>query len=94
MENSPVVNSEEVTENAKMKIDDARPLAFNRKMKRRFTKMGIDFRVVEDRQQAVNTKKEFKVFKSELAFTHGSKTGKFKKKHLDRELRTQGVRND
>lgn len=95
MENNlAVTENEEVNEKPKVEMVDIRPFGLNRKLRRGFTKRGIEFKPVEGRKQFVNPNKEFKQFRKEIARKHGSTTGQLKKKHINKEMREQGVRND
>lgn len=70
------------------------PFALNRHTRRKFNKLKIEYRLVENRVQTLNSNKsEFQEFKKDLALTHGSTTGKLKKKHLNRELIKTGKRS-
>jgi len=83
--NVAIIENDEVNSSPKIEVQDIRPWGLNRKLRRHYNKLGIEWKPVENRKQAVNPEKEFKQFRKELALTHGSKTGKLKKKHINRE---------
>lgn len=81
-------------------IDEIVLTAFNRKQRRKFEainrnreeKNKISFKVHVTNQHTNANNTEFKQSKKELALQFGSKTGKLKKKHLNRQLRAEGLR--
>jgi hypothetical protein len=82
--NVAVTENEEVNAVKAPVIDEIVLTAFNRKQRRMFTSLGIPFKTHKIEQRSVKNKTEFKQSKRELALTHGSKTGKLKKKHINR----------
>lgn len=86
------VKDEEVNKTPEIKVEDNRPFGLNRKTRRSYNKLGIDWKPVPNRKFAVNPDKEFKAFRKELALKWGSQTGKLKKKHINNELKEQGLR--
>lgn len=77
---------------SKQTLEDIVITAYNRKQRRRLTKLKVPFKTHSIEQRLNKNQSEFKQTKKEIALTHGSKTGKLKKKHLNRELRFEGLR--
>lgn len=81
-------------------IDEIVLTAFNRKQRRKFEainrnreeKNKIPFKVHVTSQYTNANNTEFKQSKKEIALQFGSKTGKLKKKHLNRQLKAEGLR--
>lgn len=77
---------------SKQTLEDIVLTAYNRNQRRKLTKLKIPFKTHSIENRVNKNKSEFKQSKREIALTHGSKTGKLKKKHLNRELRFEGLR--
>jgi len=81
-------------------IDEIVLTAFNRKQRRKFDAINknlkeeykIPFKIHVTNQYTNANNTEFKQSKKELALQFGSNTGKLKKKHLNRQLRAEGLR--
>jgi hypothetical protein len=92
--NATVIEDETLNEVKSPTVDDFVITALNRHERRKLTALGIAFKTVERTQYTNKNNTEFKQSKREIALQFGSKTGKLKKKHLDRKLRSEGLRED
>jgi len=98
--NLVVVEDELVNQIKAPIIDEIVLTAFNRKQRRKFDAINrnrsengkIQFKVHVTAQHTNKNASEFKQSKKELALQFGSKTGKLKKKHLNRSLQAEGLR--
>jgi hypothetical protein len=98
--NVAVIEDESVNQIKAPIIDEIVLTAFNRKQRRKFDAINrnrpenkkIPFKLHVTAQHTNKNASEFKQSKKELALQFGSKTGKLKKKHLNRSLQAEGLR--
>lgn len=83
--NVSIVADETINEAPKVEPPSFTIKAFYRKMSRKFTKLGIEHTRVQQTPKVDQSKSDFSQYRSDLARSFGSKTGKLKKKHLNRQ---------